>query len=457
MPMAHLYLSAAHKSSGKTTVTTGICAALAARKLNVRPFKKGPDYIDPMWLSAAANAPCYNLDFNVQDEASIRDVFARQSAGGDIAIIEGNKGLYDGMDVEGSNSNAALAKLLGAPVVLVLDARGMTRGVAPLLQGYRGFDGDVNIAGVIFNMVGGARQEEKLRQAVERYTDIPVLGAVHKNAEVALVERHLGLMTRIEDSEADRKIARLGEVTAAGVDLDRLIEIAKTAPAPAAPAPLPPVPAPDVTLAVARDAAFDFYYPDDLEGLARAGAKLVFFDTLSDTALPGGIDGLFIGGGFPETHIAALAANTALRGAIKAAIEGGLPTYAECGGLMYLARSLIWRDERGDMAGVIPGDAVMHERPQGRGYVRLRATSAHPWPENGQNAPFAAHEFHYSSLENLDGAPIYAYEVLRGHGIDGKHDGLVMGNLLATYGHLRDVDGTGWTQRFVNFVRAHKT
>ncbi|MFP5505635.1 MAG: cobyrinic acid a,c-diamide synthase, partial [Gammaproteobacteria bacterium] len=213
---------------------------------------------------------------------------------------------------------------------------------------------------------------------------------------------------------------------------------------------------PRVRIGIARDEAFGFYYPDDLAALDRAGAELVPIDTLSDTRLPD-IDGLFIGGGFPETCMERLEANAGLRAAIRDAIEAGLPTYAECGGLMYLARSLIWHDRQAEMVGVIPGDIRMHERPQGRGYVRLEETAAMPWPAVAA-APgeIGAHEFHYSGLSGLPADARFAYKVLRGTGIDGRHDGFIHKNLLACYTHQRDTRRHRWAARFVAFVRAHK-
>jgi cobyrinic acid a,c-diamide synthase len=193
--MAHLLISAAHKSSGKTMVSIGLAAALGARGLCVQAFKKGPDYIDPMWLARASGRPCYNLDFNTQSDAEIGALFARHARRADLALIEGNKGLHDGVDTEGRDSTAALAKLLGAPVVLVIDAAGVTRGVAPLVLGYQAFDREVAIRGVLLNRVGSARQESKLRQALERYTDVPVLGAIGRNEALVVRERHLGLTT----------------------------------------------------------------------------------------------------------------------------------------------------------------------------------------------------------------------------------------------------------------------
>jgi cobyrinic acid a,c-diamide synthase len=452
--MPHLFLSAAHKSSGKTTVSIGLCAALRARGLVVQPFKKGPDYIDPLWLSQAAGRPCYNLDFYTMARAEIEQTFRAQLYGADIGLIEGNKGLYDGLDLDGSNSNAALAALLGAPVVLVLDTRGMTRGVAPLILGYQAFDPQIRIAGVILNRVGGSRHEGKLRRVIEHYTNVRVVGAVAQARELEIVERHLGLMPSNESREAAAQIERLGERIGSAVDLDALLAIAaEGAPVPTiAPAETPP--APVVRIGMAQDEAFGFYYPGDLAALRWAGAELVPFDTLRDERLPA-VDGLFIGGGFPEARMEALAANAPMREAVAAFIEAGGPAYAECGGLMYLARSLAWQGKVCKMAGVIPADVVMCERPQGRGYVRLRETGASPWPASeGAPAEIAAHEFHYSRLENVAPNLDYAYRVLRGHGIDGSRDGVVYKNLLASYTHLRDAGGNHWTRRFVAHVRA---
>jgi cobyrinic acid a,c-diamide synthase len=461
--MPHFYISAAHKSSGKTTVSIGLCAALARRGLSVRPFKKGPDYIDPMWLGRASGNPCHNLDYQTMSPEEMRQTFATYMKGGDIGIIEGNKGLYDGMDPEGRNSNAALAKLLQAPVILVIDTHGTTRGIAPLLLGYQAFDPAVQIGGVILNLVGGPRHESKLRAAVEHYTDLPVLGAVHKDPELEIRERHLGLIPSNEAGEVDTRIDVLADRIGSQVDLDAILDLARLAPTPSSPGqPHPPLHPSAVTdhqrpvrIAIARDAAFGFYYPGDLEALEEAGAELVAFDTLSDCCLPE-VDGLFIGGGFPETQAERLEANVELRQAIREAIENGLPSYAECGGLMYLARSIQWDGKRYEMVGVVPGDAVIQSRPVGRGYTRLRETGLGPWPlpdQDGVAAEFPAHEFHYSAMKNLSGGQRFAYRVLRGHGIDGRHDGIVYKNLLASYTHLRHVQGNPWTRRFVDFVR----
>jgi len=451
--MAHFYISAAHKSSGKTTVSIGLAAALTARGLKVQTFKKGPDYIDPLWLSQATGRPCHNLDFNTQDHQEIIDTAVHYGAAADVSLIEGNKGLYDGMDLHGSDSNAAMAKLLQAPVILVLDTRGTIRGVAPLLLGYQAFDREINIAGVIFNQVGGARHESKLRAVIREYTDIEVLGAVHRNPAMNIDERHLGLMPSNEDRSAQETINAIGQLVGEQVDLDRLMAIAAEAPTLASreQAPRSASIEPKLTIGIARDPAFGFYYPGDLEALEQAGAKLVDIDTLHDQVLPE-IDGLFIGGGFPETQMLALEKNRALREQIREAIEAGLPTYAECGGLMYLCRSIAWNGEQHEMVGIIPADAVMTPKPQGRGYIQVMPSEHFPWPGQVQEA-ISAHEFHYSHLENLQGEFDYAYEVLRGTGIDGKHDGLVYKNLLACYAHMRHTRQHPWATRFIEFIR----
>ncbi len=451
--MPRVFISAAHKSSGKTTLTLGLCAALHARGHTVQPFKKGPDYIDPLWLGMAAHRPCYNLDFHMMRHDEIEGQFARAASGASISLIEGNKGLYDGLDLDGSNSNAALAKLLRAPVVLVIDARGMTRGVAPLILGYQAFDRDIRIAGVILNNLGGSRHESKLRAVIEHYTDVEVIGAVQHDPAMQIAERHLGLVPANEQQAALERISQVGERVAAQVDLGRLLGIADGAgdldvAVPVAPAST----AERLRIGIAHDPAFGFYYSEDLDALRDANAELVELDTLRAPALPE-IDGLVIGGGFPEVFMADLEANASLRQSILDAIEAGLPTYAECGGLMYLSRSLSWQGRTCQMVGAVPGDTVMHDRPVGRGYARLQPTGEDRWQET---AAIPAHEFHYSSLENLPADSIYAYQVTRGHGIDGRHDGYQRNNLLAGYVHRRGAGPQGWIEPFLKQVRAHK-
>ncbi|MFN3868902.1 MAG: cobyrinate a,c-diamide synthase [Hyphomicrobiaceae bacterium] len=459
--MAHVLIAAAHKSSGKTTVTLGLGRALRDRGLKVQTFKKGPDYIDPMWHARAVGRPCYNLDFNTQSHAEISHLLASRSAGADISLIEANKGLFDGVDLEGRDSNAALAAHVGAPVILVVDTEGITRGIAPLLVGYAAFDPNVNIAGVILNKVAGPRHARKLREAVAHYTDIPVLGCLRRDESLAVRERHLGLTTPTETDEVEDRIRRIADAVRAGVDLDAVLTIAGTSPPLQVPAVAKAegaaaVRGPRVRIAVARDTAFGFYYPDDLETLQRAGADLAFFDTLRDTALPDA-DALLIGGGFPETQISGLTANRQLRMEIRHAIENGMPAYAECGGLMYMCRSITFNGVSGEMVGAVPGDAIMHAKPQGRGQVKLIERGATLWPRyedrGGGGARPNPHEFHYAGISGLPESLAYAYDVVRGDGIDGKRDGVIVHNLLATFSHQRDTDANPWARRFVAFVR----
>jgi len=456
--MPQLYLSAAQKSSGKTTVSIGLCRAMVARGIAVQPFKKGPDFIDPLWLTLAAGRSCLNLDYNTMSPDFIRETFARESAGSDLSLIEGNVGLHDSTELAGTETNAELAKLLGAPVVLVIDCAGMSRGIAPLLLGYRAFDPDVWISGVILNKVGGSRHGANLRRAVEHYTDLPVVGVLERDASLAIAERHLGLMPSNETTEAEALVQRIADLVAAQVDLDRLLGLASQAGSAAERLSRPPEPAAGepVRIGLARDAAFGFYYPDDLRALGQRGAELVEFSPVGDADLPR-VDGLFIGGGFPEYRMAELEENRTMREAIAEFIARGGPVYAECGGLMYLCKSLRWRGERRAMVGALNAEVELRPRPQGRGYVRLRETAEFPWPASPTEAGSApreirAHEFHHSAILEPDPDWQYAYDVVRGTGIDGRHDGVVQGNVLACYSHLRDIN-TGWVNRFLALVR----
>ena len=452
--MASLFFSAAHKSSGKTTLTLGVCAAMRTRGLDIQPFKKGPDYIDPIWLGMAAGNPCYNLDYYVAGRQETIDDYCHRSQQADLSIIEGNKGLYDGLDLDGSNSNAALAKALRAPVIMVVDARGTMRGIAPLLIGYQVFDREVNIAGVIANLTGGARHVSKLRAAVEEYTDIPFLGALGKHPDLQLDERHLGLIPGYEDPVAQGRIERIASAVSEHIDLDYLQQIAGQA-GTVQPAARPLPPSNEFTglrIAIARDRAFGFYYPGDLDAFRRAGAELVPFDALRDAELPEA-DGLWIGGGFPERHAAALADNRSLRASIRGAIENGMPAYAECGGLMYLTRRLHWQNQSHPMVGVLDAETRMHDKSQGRGYVRLRETEALWPPGNRVDETVCAHEFHYSTLEGLPDDSRFSWQVERGTGIDRRRDGVICHNLLASYSHQRHTVNNPWVRRFLLFVR----
>lgn len=437
-----IYLSAAHKSSGKTTLSLGLCAIFQSQNLKVQPFKKGPDYIDPIWLTHASGLPCYNLDFWTQTHQEIKTLFNQYNATADISIIEGNKGLYDGVSVQGGDSNADLAKQLKTPVILVIDVLGITRGVAPLLKGYELFDTDVNIAGVILNKAVSERHATKVRQAVEYYSDIPVLGVVSKSSDLIIDERHLGLIPANEENKSKKIINIVRGQIAEQVDYKKVLEISKNNPHLNSPKlSIETRLKPTLKIAVAKDKAFGFYYQDDFETFKKYGVELVFFDTLKDKKLPQA-DALFIGGGFPEMFAQELSQNTTLLKDIKVRIEQGLPTKAECGGLMYLTNQ-IKTDKIYKMVGVIDANITMSKKPVGRGYIEL---------ENKEKQAIKAHEFHYSKIEILNKNYQYAYEVKRGFGIDGQKDGLKIHNCLATYAHFRHTASNPWIADFIKLI-----
>lgn len=457
-----LYVSAAAKSSGKTLFTTGLAAALRARHHTVQTFKKGPDYIDPQWLAGASGRPCCNLDFHTQSHSEIIEDFTSRAAGAHISLIEGNKGLFDGVDLSGADSNAALATLLGTPVLLVINARGMTRGIAPLLQGYAGFDDALAYCGVVINNVADSRHERKLVSMIENHTDFALLGSVRTDPAAHIDERHLGLIPGAEHRNRRQQIGNLARCVEQHVDVPGLLARIGVNAAPGA----------DnrriaghtnatgnarVTIAVARDQAFNFYYQQDLDLLRCRGAELVFFSPCRD-ARPPPADALLLGGGFPEAMAKQLADNHSMRAHIAAASANGTPIYAECGGLMYLCRSIDFQGRTYTMAGVLPADVEMTDRPAGRGYVRLGIHDEHPWrsydePKRWGQCAIPAHEFHYSRLINLPKQMHFAYTVQRGHGITGEADGWIYNNCLAGYCHLRHTAASPWVDAFLGWVR----
>jgi cobyrinic acid a,c-diamide synthase len=450
LPLPRITISAPHRSSGKSTVTIGLTAALAGRGMKVQPFKKGPDFIDPMWHEAASGRQSHNLDLYMMGPETVMKSFQRHAAPADISVIEGNMGLYDGVDMEGSDSTAGLARLLKSPVLLVVDCKGMTRGIAPLVKGFENFEPGTNVAGVILNNVRGARHERKLRDAVERYCEAKVLGALPHDEDMEIAMRHLGLVPLKEDMGLVTAVGAMKRVVEENVDMDAVLRIARGAPG------LPEVdietiayPAPEVRIGVAMDRAFTFYYPENLEALRAAGARIVPFSPVADDKLPD-VDALYIGGGFPEMHMKALEKNVSMRHAVRAAAERGMPVYAECGGLMYLCRSIYWMGMRCEMAGVFQCDISMSARPAGHGYVVLEPTGRGAWP--AMEGKVLAHEFHHSSIERL-GEVEFAFDVIRGKGIDGSHDGMTYKNVLAAYTHIHSLATPGWARQFVSFIK----
>ncbi|MDH5751863.1 MAG: cobyrinate a,c-diamide synthase [Deltaproteobacteria bacterium] len=458
VPYPRLVISAFKKSSGKTLFALGLTRALKNEGLRVRAYKKGPDYIDPMWLKAASGQESYNLDPYLMGEQTCRRTFLDKSRGFDLSIIEGNHGLHDGIDLEGRYSTAALARTLQAPVLLVMDSTGMNRNIAALVLGLKNMDPQVDVAGVILNNVRSARQEQKQIQAIERYCGLPVLGSLRRNETGLIKERHLGLITTREETQAEELSSSLADLVSSQVDLAAITELARRAPG----LPLEALPflageedctPPRVIIAVASDPAFCFSYPDNLEALRRAGARLVFFNTMTDSALPAA-DGLYIPGGFPESYLKELEANKSLREDIRLKLQQGLPAYAECGGLIYLARSIEKDGVKASMVGAIGAEARFNKKPAGYGYVEFSARQGLGWFNAVRE--LRGHEFHYSQLYNLDPGLKFAYNMKRGTGIGEGRDGLVQGNLLASFTHLHEQSVPEWSRSFVDFIYSRK-
>jgi len=449
MNLPRLTISAPHRSSGKSTITIGLCAALTARGMKVQPFKKGPDFIDPMWHEAATGRESHNLDLFMLGAEKVMQSFQRHASDADISVIEGNMGLFDGVDMEGSDSTAGVARLLKSPVILVIDCYGMTRGIAPLVKGFEEFEPETDIAGVILNKVKGSRHERKLREAIERYCRARVVGAIPEDEGMGIAMRHLGLVPLKEDRGLSPAVEAMRKTIAENVDIDGVLEMAGRA-GQLADVEIPTIyiPEPKVRIGVAMDSAFTFYYPENLEALRAAGAELVPFSPMADSSLPK-VDALYIGGGFPEVHMEALEKNSAIRTAIKERIEAGMPVYAECGGLMYLCRSISWEGRTCAMVGALQCDINMSRKPAGHGYVVLKPTGNGSWPVFGDE--IRAHEFHHSSVTGL-GETVFAFDILRGKGVDGRHDGILYKNVLAAYTHIHGLGAQGWAPRFIDMV-----
>lgn len=447
--------------SGKTLVSLALLIGARERGLTVRAFKKGPDYIDAAWLTWAAGTPARNLDTFLSGPADVALAFERHAerisghrAVTALNVIEGNRGVFDGVDAEGTHSTAALAKLVGAPVVLVLNARKMTATSAALVRGCQALDPDLSIAGVILNQVAGRRHETVAREAIERACHVPVLGAIPRLGEPDVIPgRHLGLVTPCEHRAIDRVTDGLRRIARENLDFDALLERA-VVPLNLAGinAECRPVHGPPITIGYLSDSAFSFYYPENLEALESRGATLVALSSLSGEPVPPRLSALYIGGGFPETHAASLEGNHALLASIRAAAARGLPIYAECGGLMLLAKSVTWRGARHAMAGVLDADVEVLPTPQGHGYVVLLVDRPNPFFAVGQE--IRAHEFHYSRITGT--VPGCACAVLRGTGCGGGRDAMVVNSVWASYAHVHAAGLPEWADGLVAAARRHQ-
>lgn len=457
-----LVIGAPHGRSGKTTFTLGLLRAFARQGIAVQPFKKGPDYIDASWHTAAAGCTCRNLDSFFMRKEEICSSVSNQSLGKNITIIEGAMGLYDGLDLQGSSSTAEIAKVTRSPVLLVVDATRMTRSVAAMVMGYQHFDPDVQIVGVVLNKVARARHEKMAREAIEEFCKIPVVGAIPKDVNLCIPDRHLGLVTNGEMTETDKLLDYLADVICKHVDLPKVLTLAQSAPElPQFGETLVPNLAKYVQknrgltpkIGIIQDAAFSFYYPENLEALKCMGADVVPINALLDSQLPGDLDGLYIGGGFPEVFAAELEENKVLREEIKRVGEKGLPIYAECGGLMYLGRSIRTSSQCFEMVGLLPFDTQMESKPQGHGYTIMEANPGQPWFD--EEAEIKGHEFHNSRIINLPPDIKFGLTVKRGHGIDGQHDGISYKNVFAAYTHIHALGCPVWAERMVKLATSY--
>jgi cobyrinic acid a,c-diamide synthase len=460
MVFPRLIVSALRGGSGKTVLSLGLAASLRKRGITITPFKKGPDYIDAGWLTLAAGHPCRNLDTFFATKEQILFSFNRNATTRGVSVIEGNRGLYDGSDLEGKTSTSELAKLLRAPVVLGIDCTKSTRTVAALVLGCLHFDPDVMIKGVILNRIAGSRHESTLRKSIEHYTGVKVLGAIPKLKHDVFPERHMGLIPTHESPGAYHSIQAAADIAEQYLDIAALLDIAHKAPQlsgsdkASADESLPINTERGDTklrIGVIRDSAFQFYYPENLEALQALGADLVTMSALSDSKLPE-IDGLYIGGGFPETHAEALAANQSFRDDLRQRAEQGLPIYAECGGLMYLGEELVLDGKSYPMTGVLPIVFGWSKRPQGHGYTVFEVDRQNPYFDVGTK--LRGHEFHYSKVLEWRGkAEDLAFRIERGVGFFDKRDGVCYKNVLATYSHIHALGFPCWAEGVVRRSR----
>lgn len=471
-----LVIAGLRGGSGKTVISLGIASAWKAQGIRVSPFKKGPDYIDAGWLAQAAGRPCYNLDTFLCTPSQVIHSFKSHFDHSDIAVVEGNRGLFDGIDTNGTTSTAEIAKLLNLPVLLVLDCTKSTRTMAALLMGCQQFDPDLRILGVILNRVAGKRHEGKVRDNIEKYCRVPVFGAVHKLNAEDFPERHMGLVPSAEHALAKRSIQAVAKVARETIDLERLFQACietdfntaqtppyhKTVPEPTGALWIDSKDeneslavkkascnsgSPKPVIGIVRDSAFQFYYPDNLQALEESGATLTYISPLAQKEIPD-VDAIYMGGGFPETHAAELAANVTFRDSLRRLARQGLPIYAECGGLIFLGDTLQLDGNTYPMAGILPIRFGLSKRPVGHGYTTVHVKTANPFYPVGET--IRGHEFRYSSILSINYQENeMAFTMKRGKGIIDKVDGFFKWNTFGTYTHILASGTPSWAESIV--------
>ena len=438
LDVPRVVIGAATSGAGKTTIAAGLMAALTARGLVVQPFKVGPDFIDPTHHTRCCGRTCRNLDPFMMGEDGVRETFARASRGADVAVIEGVMGLHDGIDGTAFGSTAHVAQLIEAPVLLAVDAKGASRTINAVVRGVAGYDPAVRVAGVVFNRIGSARH----RELIEPGAELPAIGWIPRDEALEVPSRHLGLSLADELSSHDA----FGAVVGAHVDLESLLAVARSAPPLDAWAAEPAAEG-ATSIGVAFDAAFCFYYADNLDRLRDAGARLVFFSPSADP-LPE-VDALYLGGGYPELHAEALEAGPA-RGEIARAAADGMPVWGECGGLVYLSQSLETDGRSHRMCGVLPAGSAMTGGIRGLGYVAGTCVAG-PFPAL-RGAAVRGHEFHYSDC-TPDADARYALALSRGRGLGSGRDGLCEHATVAGYTHA--YFSSRFCSTFVGAARAY--
>ncbi|MCP4599463.1 MAG: hydrogenobyrinic acid a,c-diamide synthase (glutamine-hydrolyzing) [Proteobacteria bacterium] len=446
--LPRLVIAGLSGDSGKTLVSLGLAGALRSKGFKVAPFKKGPDFIDAAWLTAAAGVPARNLDTFLFSKEKVLASLSQASLFADVALVEGNRGLFDGFDSLGSHSTAQLAKLTKTPVVLVVDVTKMTRTVAALVKGCQALDPELLLAGVILNRVGTKRQENVIREALAHETGLPVLGAIPKLKNQHLPSRHLGLVTAMEHPDTSSALQAVACAVEQYVDISSCVDLARQAES------LEPVKVtevkiskkPRVCIGVLKDKAFSFYYPENFTSLEDAGAELVFISPIEDEELPD-IDALYAGGGFPEVYAAELSQNQPLRESLAKRIDEGLPVWAECGGLIYLSSSLYQDGNTYPMVGALPVVVEQTPRPQGHGYVQARVDQENTFLKEGTE--LNGHEFHYSRLKAGAENVSTVFQLQRGVGVGRGRDGIHVGSTVATYTHLHALGAPEWADSLV--------
>jgi cobyrinic acid a,c-diamide synthase len=472
--------------SGKTLVSLSIISALKQRQYSIAPFKKGPDYIDAAWLASISQTTCYNLDTFLVKPAAVLKSFIFHSADKDLALIEGNRGLFDGRDVYGSNSTANLAKLTATPILLVINTTKTTRTVAAMVKGIIDFDPEIKIAGIILNQVAGIRHENIISKAINKYCGVPVVGVIPKIKKDSdlIPGRHLGLVTPSEFFNEKKLRENLLNIAEKYLDINRIIRLAKEAKNLSESKMIQRIWLKQnalsknklfiknskikkiVKIGYFKDSVFTFYYPENLEALQREGAILLPISSLTEQSLPE-LDGLYIGGGFPETQADSLSKNIRLLKSVKENAELFLPIYAECGGLIFLSRTLFWNNKFHKFSNVLPVDLTMNLKPMGHGYMSIKVDKANPFYK--ENTLLKGHEFHYSTIISQKNQPASCMKVLTGYGLgsleiklnDSKpkpefRDGLIYKNVLATYVHIHADGVKVWARNFIKSAQRYK-